>query len=197
MPSKARTDPVFFPEALERLLPLPQFDNNPHKVASWLDDRHRDGDLQLLAGDIVIAPAANPSMLGVVAHIPQVGKAVLYIQVRKSMNIDCPLWDCESETGLLKHQGYWSYGRTTFEEVFPVSVDRGGRPPEYSREDILIEAAILVYEDGPPERLTAGAWADAISARIEARGANSPGSTLLREVLGPLNKRFKAIVPKR
>src|SRR6516165_1073306 len=118
MMSEARTGPVFLPEALERLLPLPQFDNNPHKVARWLDDRHREGDLQLLAGDLVIAPASNPSLLCVLARGLPDGRVVLYSQVRRAMTIDCPVWDGESEDALRQHQEFWSYDRTPFETVF-------------------------------------------------------------------------------
>jgi hypothetical protein len=191
MASTAQTGPVSLSEALERLLPL--FNNKVHKVATWLDQRHRDGDLQLLAGDIVIAPATNPSMLGVVARGLPDGRTVLYVQVRKGLNIDCPVWDGENEDALCKHQAFWSYGRTTFETIFPVPVDRGGRPPKYDPAEILIEAAVAIYEDGPPKPSTIEGWVALIQRRL---GDQSPGEGLLKKVLAPLNRRMKAIMNK-
>src|SRR5262245_9227045 len=132
-----RSGPVSLSEALERL--LPHCDNNPHKVASRLDAQHRDGDLPLLGGKAVIDPITNPSMLGMKARILSTGKAVLYVQVREGLDGKYPIWDGKDLESLRKHHAFWTFDRALFETHFPVSVDRGGRPPKYNRADILIE----------------------------------------------------------
>jgi hypothetical protein len=190
MASEAGTGPVFLSEALERL--LPHFDNKPHKVASWLDQRHRDGELQLLAGDIVIAPAANPSMLGVVARGLPDGRVVLYVQVRRAMTINCLVWDGESEDGLREHHGFWSYGRTTFETVFPGSKKkRGGGPRrDFSDQDLLVEALVYVgVAGGLPKTVEGdGSLLEKLKSRI---GSRCPERSRFADLFGPIFRRIK------
>jgi hypothetical protein len=178
-------------EALERL--LPHCNGSPHKVASRLNDQHREGDVCLLAGDIAMDPGSNPSMLGIVAHIPPDGRAFLYVQVRSGRPAG-PVWDGRTSESLAEHHRVWAFDRATFDEHFPVPVDRGGRPPKYDRDSILVEAAVAIYEVGLPSPLTIQGWTDMIGGRL---GDKSPGDTLLKEILGPLHKRIKAIERKR
>jgi hypothetical protein len=186
----AQADPVFLSEALERL--LPHHDNNAHKVASWLDARHRDGELQLLAGKAEVAPGANPSMLGVKAYIPQTGKAVLYIQVRKALDGDYPIWDDKDVERQRKHQEFWSYGRTTFERVFPTPAKKhgGGRPAVFNNEDLLIEALVYAGVAGAlPQQVEGdGSLFEKLTLRLRKR---CPERTRFHEIFDPVYRRIK------
>src|SRR5262249_19838001 len=108
---------VFMAEALARY--LPHCDNKPHKVAARLDAQQREGDVRLLGGNVAIAPGANPSMLGVKAHISPDGRAFLYVQVRKGLAGDYPIWDGETVTSLSQHHQFWAFERESFDAHFP------------------------------------------------------------------------------
>ena len=45
-----RSGPVTLVDALKRL--LPHCEDNPHKVANWLNERHSEGDIRLLANGV-------------------------------------------------------------------------------------------------------------------------------------------------
>jgi hypothetical protein len=84
---------VSLAEALERLLPL--CDNNVFEVANWLNLRQQGGEIRLLGDDELMAPNANPSILGVMARIPPDGKTELYIEVRRSIDRCYKRWGFE------------------------------------------------------------------------------------------------------
>jgi hypothetical protein len=177
-------------KALERL--LPHCDHSPHKVASRLDAQHRDGEVRLLGGGVVIDARSNPVMLGIKAHIASDGRAALYVEIRRALAGNYPMWDGKTVESLERHHRFWAYDRTTFDAHFPAPVNRGGRPPKYdagAREKILTEAAVSLCEEGPPEPLSLEALCDQVGNRL---GNSSPGLTLLKEILGPLCARLKA-----
>jgi hypothetical protein len=58
-------------------------------------------------------------MLGVLAHIWPDGRATLYIDVRKGLIGDYPLWDGKTLESLERHHRGWAYERTTFDAHFP------------------------------------------------------------------------------
>jgi len=201
--TETQSGPVTMTEALERL--LPHCEGSPFKVAEWLDTKHRRGDVGLLGGGVAMSPSANPAMLGIAVHVmPATGKPVLYVQVRQGLGAGYPIWDCETliwddntkKPSLDKHHEFWAYDRTTFEQHFPTAdKNRGGRPRKYSREDILIEAAVaackLALEEGNiPKSLTLEGLCGMVEDRM---GAGSPGTTTLKNVIGPLFWRLKEI----
>ena len=199
VPAKgARSGPVFFDEALERL--LPHCEDRLFEVVEWLNDRHRRGHIDLLAGGVAVTPNTNPEMLGFAGRVLPNGKAVLYIQVRGSLTDaegrPYPLWDGKTMESLKLHHQFWANDRTTFEQHFPTAdKNRGGRPRKYSREDILIEAAVaackLALEEGNiPKSLTLEGLCGMVEDRM---GAGSPGTTTLKNVIGPLFWRLKDI----
>ncbi len=211
MPS--RSDPVSLGEALERY--LPHCENNPHKVAARLDAQHRDGDVRLLGGDAMMAPGANPSMLGVKAHIAPDGRAFLYVQVRKGLVGDYPIWDGETVTSLRKHHEFWAFERESFDAHLPaapsapipsapvadgpVSTEAknlGGHPAEYEIVDLLIEALVYVGVKGqlPKTMRGAGGLHDQLKQRL---GSRCPGSTRFGEIFGPIYQRIKNEQPPR
>ena len=164
-------------DALERL--LPHFENNPHKVAKCLDDLQQTGDI-LLLGVVEMPPNSNPGMLGVKARFSPSGEPELYVEKRGSVGWDRTYQD-------------WAFGGEGFEAHFPgAPKNRGGRPRAYKREDILIEGAMVAFEDGVPG--TFEAFWGAVEARL---GDASPGETLLKESLGPLYKRLEGSTHRR
>jgi hypothetical protein len=191
-----RSGPVTMTDALERL--LPHCDGNPHKVAARLDAQHRDDDVFLLGGGVAIPPESNPSMLGIKAHIPPAGPAFLYVQLRAGRPPG-PVWDVGMTLkDLGEHHRFWTFERKSFEDHFPSAPkNRGGRPPVFTqqdRENILVEAAVAVYEEGLPDNpLTLEGLSNAVAARL---GDASPGLTLLKEILGPLWRKLKAAQSK-
>jgi len=189
----AATGPTSMAEALERF--LPSCENNPHKVAERLDTLHRRGEVGLLAGKALVAPGSNPRMLGVVAHVLSDGKAVLYVQVRQGLVGNYPVWDGKDVECLKEHHRFWAFERESFEAL--LSAKRGGRPKIYGPEDrerVLVEAAMALHEEGIPTPLTEDGLANVVSVRM---GNNSPGDTLLKEILKPLYKRLKGVTRKR
>lgn len=191
--TNAPRGPVSLAEALERLLPY--CENDPHKVAARLDTQQCEGDICLLGNGVAMPPNANPSTLGIKARIPPDGRAFLYVDVRKAFSDDFPgdgaVWDGK-RVNLEAHHKFWALDRTSFEAHFPVPVDRGGRPQKFKpkdRENILTEAAMSIYEDGPPEHLTLEALCEQVGLRL---GKNSPGSTLLKGILRPFCAKLKA-----
>jgi hypothetical protein len=173
---------VPLPDALERL--LPHCNGDPFEVAEWLNRHHRTGKIPLLDDDgVEMAPAANPGMLGIVARITPSGKHCLEVQVRPGG------WDPRWTRG---HPAF-SFERESFEaHLASAFKNRGGRPRAYKREDILIEGAMVAFEDGVPG--TFEAFWGAVEARL---GDASPGETLLKEILGPLYKRLERSTHRR
>jgi hypothetical protein len=195
--AETRSGPVTMTEALERL--LPQFEGNPFEVAEWLDTKHRRRRISLLAGGVAMAPSANPAMLGVAARLMPDGKPVLYAQVRQALGEDYPIWDGETLTwdnskkkpSLDKHHESWMFDRMTFEQHFPGEPqNRGGRSRKYSHEDILIQGAVVVFEERPPAPLQLAWLVERVAARLEGT-KNTASDPLLRKVLHPL---WKALV---
>src|SRR5262245_9368144 len=113
----ATASSVSMVEALERL--LPRCENNPHKVAARLDAQHREADVPLLGGGVAIAPGANPSMLGIKAHIRPDGRAFLHVQVRKALDGNYTLWDGKTEPSLEEHHKFWTFERKSFDAHLP------------------------------------------------------------------------------
>src|SRR5262249_1766625 len=157
----ATASSVSMVEALARL--LPHCENKPHKVAARLDALHRDGDVGLLGGDTAIAPGANPSMLGVKAHIPPDGRAVLYIQIRKPLAGRIPTGAGESGPGWENPHKFGRFERKAFDPHFPdtpvpdapvpnepvldtpdLHILGLGRPADYDVNELLIEALVYV-----------------------------------------------------
>ena len=195
----ARTGPVFFDEALGRL--LPHCEDSLFEVVEWLNERHRRGHIDLLAGGVAVTANTNPAMLGFAGRVLPNGKAVLYIQVRQDLGNarSYPIWDGKTMESLKLHQQVWANDRATFEQHFPADENRGGRPPKYSREGVLNEAAALAVEialdDGSlPQPLTLNWLCNAVEERM---GPASPGTTMLKEILSPLFWRFKDIQDRR
>jgi hypothetical protein len=185
-----RAGPVLMAEALERLLPY--CDGSPHQVAARLDKQHREGDVGLLGGGTAMAPAANPALLGVVAHIPPVGEAFLYVQVRQNLGMHCPIWD-GTVTSLEQHHDFWAFERTSFENHFPNTAtpkNRGGRPAEYSVEDLVTEALVYVVVAGALPKTVEGEGGlyEKLRDRLRSR---CPAPTRLREIFGPIYQRIE------
>src|SRR5215472_7060443 len=123
-------------EALQRRLPYCK--NDPHKVAVQLDLQHRNNDIHLLAGGVVIAPGSNPSLLGIVAHIPPDGRAVLYVQIRDSLNRDCPVWEPgETAERLERHRQLWTFERESFHAQTRHLDQQGGALQENANREAL------------------------------------------------------------
>jgi hypothetical protein len=105
-------------EALRRH--LPHCNNDPYKVAMRLDLQHRNNDVHLLAGGVVIAPGSNPSLLGIVAHIPPDGRAVLYVQIRQALSGNYPVWEPGGTVeSLERHRQFWTFERESFDAHSP------------------------------------------------------------------------------
>jgi hypothetical protein len=180
-PSK---DPVLFAEALERL--LPHCNGNPFDVADWLNNRHRTGRIRLFgvlkesgtgSAPVMMAPNANPVMLRVMARVPPDGGTELYV------------------AGLGIAYQDWTFERASFEVNFPgAPVNRGGRPRVYDRENVLVEAAMAIFEDGLPEPLSLESLCNMVAARLSG---GSPELTLLKKVLKPLYERLQRYVDSR
>jgi hypothetical protein len=211
---------VSMAEALERLLPY--CDNNPHKVAARLDAQHREGDVRLLGGDVAMAPGANPAMLGIAAHIPPDGRAVLYIQVRKALAGDYPIWDGETVTSLSQHHQFWAFERENFDAHFPGEPipdkpiadksipdelisdtpipdepkNRGGRPPDFEVIDLLTEALVYVGVAGKLPK-TAGGEGGLREKLKQRLGPRCPGRTRFNEIFGPIYQRIQNERPPR
>jgi len=114
---RATTFVVSMAEALERL--LPRCHDNPHKVAARLDVQHRKDDVFLLGGGVAMPPGSNPSMLGIVAHIPPAGPPFLYVQCRAGRPPG-PIWDVGMTLeDLNKHHRFWAFERESFDDHFP------------------------------------------------------------------------------
>jgi hypothetical protein len=98
-------------------------------VAAQLDLQHRNNDVRLLAGGVVMAPGSNPSMLGIAADIPPDGRAVLYVQIRQALNRDYlnrdyPVWKPgETVERLERHRQFFAFERESFDAHSP---DRQG-----------------------------------------------------------------------
>jgi hypothetical protein len=131
MTGATRADPVSLTEALERL--LPHHEDNPDEVACWLDDQQPGGHLPLLGGGVVMASSANPAMLGIVAHIPPVGRPFLYVQVRQDLGTGYHLWEPgHTVESLAQHHRFWTLAREGFERCVP-GEDRGDAAPKQRR----------------------------------------------------------------
>lgn len=82
----------------------------------------------------------------------------------------------------------------------PVSADKsgkhaGGQPRTYNRETVLIEGVVLIIKEGLPGTLTGkGGLCERVSLILSPE---SPGDTLLKEILGPLFKRVKAELARK
>jgi hypothetical protein len=198
-----RSDPIFMAEALERL--LPHYDGNPHKVASRLDAQHREGEIRLLGGGVVMAPNANPVMLGIAAHIPSDGKASLYVQVRQALAGYYPVVGVATENPaesfsaerLERHHQFWTFERASFETHLPnASKNRGGGPKEkFVPSDLLIEALVYVGVVGrlPDAVEGEGSLFEKLGSRL---GARCPGRTRFHEIFDPIYKRIKDERPR-
>jgi len=183
-------------EALEELLPLPDYDGNPFKVADLLNVKYREGDIELLGGGRVMVPSP---MLRIAAYAPPVGKAVLYVEVSGGP-IDwidnSPYWQPNGPLEQLeRHHQFWTFGRAGFEKHFSdAPKNRGGHPRKYKYDEILIEVAVAVYEEGLPEPLTLEGFANMVGIRL---GDRSPKDTQLKEILRPLYQRLKKAASER
>jgi hypothetical protein len=220
------TDQVSMVEALERL--LPHCGSNPYKVASRLDQQHRDGDVRLLGNGVVMAPGANPRMLGVKAHILPDGRAVLYVQVRMGLHGgDYPVWDGETVTGetegsLTKHHKFWMFERKSFDDHLPDTpisdksvpdtpvhnepisrepvpdeskTSRGGRPADYSVEELLADALVYVSLKDMPKTMGGGGG---LHAQLTMRlGNRCPGLTRFKEIFRPIFEQIHRERPLR
>jgi hypothetical protein len=212
--------PVSMADALERLLPY--CDGNPHKVAARLDARHREGEIRLLAGGVVMAPGANPAMMGIAAHIPPDGRAVLYVQVRKALVGDYPIWDGKTVESLEKHHQFWTFERKSFDAHLPdepvadapvsdgsipkepissepvsdESKNLGGHPVEFEVEDLLREALVYLGVAGKLPKTVGGQGGlhDQLKQRL---GTRCPGRTRFNEIFGPIFQRIQSERPPR
>ena len=167
---------VSLPDALERL--LPHFEYNPHKVAKWLDDRQRTGDIPLL-GVVEMPPNSNPGMLGVMARFSLSGEPELYVEKRGGVGWDRTYQD-------------WAFGGEGFGAHFPgAPKNRGGHPVEYNVEDILTEALVYV---GVAGRLpdTVGGQGGVLEQLEPRLGPRCPGRTRFHEIFDPIFRRIKA-----
>jgi hypothetical protein len=134
---------------------LPRHDgspHNPHKVADWLNQHCRIGELQLFVGGVEIAPAAiQNGMITVVGRISQdTGARSLEGQIRGGWNAS---WG--------KNPAF-AFDRKSFMACLGGAKDPGGRPPEYSREPApepppltpTARQMLRMWPDGRPVDLT-------------------------------------------
>jgi hypothetical protein len=184
-----RSGQVSLSEALERLLPYCV--NNPHKVASRLDAQHREREVRLLGGDVPMAPASNPAMLGISTRVLPDGEPVLFVQMRDSFDRPMSVWDGKMAS-LEQHRQFWTFERESFEAHFPGKPkNRGGQPRRHDREMILTEMAVAIFEDGLPQPLTLAGLCAMAEDRL---GDDSPGLSTLKEILGPLFRMLEASI---
>jgi hypothetical protein len=87
---------------LERLLPF--CDNNPFKVADWLNNHHRWGDICLLGDGKKIARNSIPGILAVEARILDGKHPELYVDPRGAVG-----WNRRYEV--------WQFERDSFEKA--------------------------------------------------------------------------------
>ena len=198
------TAPVFLPEALARA--LPDCKNNQHKVKVRLETLQREGDIRLLANGVPMAPGATPTMLGVEADTLH-GRPILYIDVRKGLTGDYPIWDGETLESLERHHRFWAYERTTFEACFPGKpvVDQppnvgepknlGGRSAEYEVRDLLTEALVYAGVAGKLPKTVEGEGS--LHEQLKRRlGPRCPERTRFREIFSPIYRRIKNERPR-
>jgi hypothetical protein len=184
-------------EALERL--LPHCERSPHKVARWLDDHHRDDDIQLLGNGVRMTPNSNPVMLGIMAH-GEGENARLYVQVRQGMNPMPPVVGIAttdpagafSAQLFEKHHQFWMFERAGFERHCPKHA--GGRPVVASAEDVLGEIVVIAGTVGLPATVTGdGSLHEMVKDRI---GSRCPKKSWFADHVGPLYKRIEAERPR-
>jgi hypothetical protein len=214
-PEVTPVGPVTMAEALERW--LPHCNDNPHKVAARLDTAHREGEIRLLGGDVPMAPRAIPAMMGIVAHVPSDGRAFLYVEVRKGLAGDYPIWDGKTVGSLEKHHQFWTFERKSFDAHLPVEPtpdepvadepvaatlvpdepkNRRGRPADIEVTDHLIEALVYVGVSGKLPKSVDGQGG--LRQQLESRlGSRCAGRTRFYEIFSPIYERIEREKPSR
>jgi hypothetical protein len=122
------TGPVALDEALERL--LPHCDDSVFKVADWLNNHAKLGEVIILGDGKTMHPASVPGMVKVDGFMSPTGKPYLKIQV--------------------PYAKQWAFEREGFEKHCPGKPKgRRGRKP-YDREKLLATALVHIVVDGVP-----------------------------------------------
>lgn len=191
---RTTSGPVTMDEALQRLRPL--FEDSPHKVAHWLDDRRRDGDVCLLGGGASMPP--NAPSLGIMAHIAPDGRASLYVRLSQGMNPMPPVVGVATTdpAGAFapalfeKHHQFWMFERAGFEKHFPGKAkNRAGRKPDFTPEELKDEALIYAGVAGALPRTMDGEGG--LREKLQDRlGSRCPKHTRFSEIFGPIYKKI-------
>lgn len=160
-------------EVLERLSTKLKLD--PFEAAEWLNLKHRTARITLLVDGARVAPQYNPS--AVLIQAAPDGRARLEVVMRGAFKV--PL-DRVKEFCAEKE---WSVERQSFEAEIKAFRRKsgGGRPPKYNREQILMEAFVLVGARGLPDCLSGeGSLAEMI---IAALNLPSSATTTVEDIL--------------
>jgi hypothetical protein len=174
-----RSGPVSMVEAQERL--QPHF-GDVFKMADWLNDRHRLGDIPLFGDGIEMPPAANQNgQIVIVGHSTPSGKAFLEVQA----SAWTPRWTRSRE------ELEWAFERERFERHFPGGPkNRGGRPREFNVEDLLAEALVYTAVAGALPKTVEGEGS--LHEKLLLRlGSRCPGRVRFGEIFGPIYQRIK------
>jgi hypothetical protein len=188
-------DNMTFDEVLEQL--LPHFDDDPFKVATWLNAKIQErSGICLLADGSPVSPHICATELTIVAKIAGNGRAVLEVvsQGRALTRVighhevivdydksGKPIEQLRESTEPI---GKWTVERKSFGANRPGAPrNLGGREREVDRERLLREALVYSVVHGWPDRLDGdGGLFDKLGARVK----NLPARTTLYEIFTPV-----------
>jgi hypothetical protein len=148
-------------------------------VAEWVNLRYRAGKLALRVGGVEISPAAAATgMIVVVGHISPTGAKRLEGRISGGWHPD---WGKDP---------VFAFERASFEKhLLGARKNRGGRPAEYSKENLFAEALVYVAVKGLPQSVTGlGSLHEQLKMRL---GRHCPEETQFKEFFGPIYQRIK------
>jgi hypothetical protein len=172
---------VALDEALERL--LPHCDGCPHQAAERINLLCRTAVLALHVGGVAIAPASvQAGMLVVVGRISPTGAKSLEGMISGGWHPD---WRHAKPAFTLERASFEKYLRG----LLGARKNRGGRPAEYSKEDLFAEALVCAGFKGLPRSMTGiGSLHEQLQLRMSTR---CPGEAQFKEFFGPIYQRIK------
>jgi hypothetical protein len=161
-------------------------------AAEWLNVRLRLAKVHLLGDGELMAPAAFPSMLTIKPFVAVDGRAWLKVESLVSFTRDYKDWTIARESFEAQ---LLADDRTRLSEKKRARLSekkhKGGRPREYSREEIFAEAFVYVGVYSCPNTMD-GEGGLIEKLELQLKGKRLPRRSQLSDILRPYFNRIQA-----